>query len=63
MKKPRYTYREFINQPGFHSSAFIYAELGGGEWGTTATLTFADCDRRVNIALGLDGEEIDNSLH
>jgi len=64
----RYYRREFINLPGFHSTAYVYAEVErstrSDEYAATCTLALSDCSRKISISIDLDSPgERQNSLH
>lgn len=53
MKKVRYNVRKFINKPGYHSVAFVYAKIGG-----TGSVEFriGDCDRTISLSFDTYGK-------
>lgn len=63
MPKPDYVYlkREFLNELGYHSNAFVYAHLDSSGWGE---LVIGDCSRQVTISVQstTDEGETQNSL-
>jgi hypothetical protein len=58
-QKDRLYIREFLNQPGFHSTGFIYAvvedtETDDARWGASVSLTLGDCSKQVSFAFDMD---------
>jgi len=63
----KYTYRQFLNRPGFESSAMIYADASRHEWRGNVTLggqlKITDCSRSINLSLVGDNQaEVDNTI-
>lgn len=68
MSTHRYYRREFINRPGHHSTAFIYAVVDRSratdEYNGEISLELSDCCRRVSLSIDIDCKESrENSLH
>jgi len=68
MEEKRYYRREFLNLPGFHSTAFIYAEVektnGHDEYAADCELALSDCSRKITISIDLGSDaERNNSIH
>lgn len=66
-KKHRLVIREFLNNPGFHSTAYVFATVertkARDKFPASVSLSFSDCDRKINIELDMDSpEERANSL-
>ncbi len=64
----RYYRRSFINKPGFHATAFVYATVSktraDDESGCYTNLDIADCNRSISLSIDCDGEaSIANSLY
>ena len=57
----RYYRRQFINGPGHHSTAFVYAVVERSrvedEYSGELTLTIADCCRSISLSIDIDCEE------
>ena len=57
----RYYKRQFINGPGHHSTAFVYAVVeksrASDEYSGELTLTIADCCRSITLSIDIDSEE------
>lgn len=58
-EKTHFYVRQFLNQEGYHSSAFILAQVttGGSEWSSDATLIVADCNRQIQLDMSLHGDD------
>lgn len=59
-----YLVRKWLNRPGHHSTAFVYAAIFKGVRGSAswATLRIGDCTRTVDLDLDLAKEKRDNSI-
>ena len=68
MKPHRFYRREFINRPGHHTTAFVYAVVEksrvNDEYGGETTLEIADCNRKIYLSIDLESPlSRANSLH
>ncbi len=68
MDEKRYYRREFLNLPGFHSTAYIYAEVertkGNDEYAADCELALSDCSRKITISIDLGSpDDRTNSIH
>jgi hypothetical protein len=72
-EKTTFFLRKFLNRKGYHSNAFIFAEINRSEgkdkkgkvqyWHDTE-LKIADCDRIVSLSMDLHSVNLaSNSLH
>lgn len=64
----RYYRRSFLNRPGFHASAFVFATVtstkADDETGCDTELTIADCHRSICLSIECYSEEsAANSLY
>lgn len=69
----RYYKREWLNLPGFHTIAYVYADIDeptAYEEGMTyvpyvpsAYLTIGDCSRAITLTFEVDSESVPNTLH
>lgn len=64
----RYYRRSFINRPGFHATAFVFATVtstkADDEDGSYFELTIADCSRSISLSIDCHSEEsAANSLY
>lgn len=72
-EKATFFLRKFLNRKGYHSNAFIFAEItrsvskdkkGKEQYWHDAELKIADCDRIVSLSMDLHTTRLaSNSLH
>lgn len=69
LKGFRYYRRSFLNRPGHHATAFIYATVpctkpDDDEDTCYPTLTIADCSRSISLSIDCESEDaMNNSLY
>ena len=60
--------KEFLNLPGLNGMANIVAQIKKSSWGNSdknsrnleVNLSFADCDRKVSMAMSIDEDSYEN---
>lgn len=66
MKPIVFTYRTFLNKPGFHSNASLSADITPSEYGEGyyGTFKISDCNRTIELSIDLDTEaELNNTIY
>jgi hypothetical protein len=57
----RYYRRTFINRPGYHATAFVFATVScagaDDEYGPHCELVIADCSRSISLSIDTGNEE------
>ena len=51
-QKKVYGYRALLNEPGYHSTAAVVAELTKDDYGWNVQFGISDCNDKINLAFG-----------